>query len=180
MTTEAISIRDATAADAADLLAIYAPFVRDTAVSFEVEPPGAVEFAARIEASLARWAWLVAERGGRAVGYAYAGEHRVRGAYRYSVETSVYLDAAHRGDGLGSQLYRALLPRLAARGLCNAYAGITLPNEASVRLHERIGFEAIGVFRRVGWKFGAWHDVGWWHLPLREAPPQDSEGRDPS
>lgn len=177
---EAIGIRDATPADAAGLLEIYAPFVRDTAVSFELAAPSVAEFAARIEASRARWAWLVAEERGRPVGYAYAGEHRVRGAYRYSVETSVYLDASHRGNGLGARLYRVLLPRLEARGFCNAYAGITLPNAASVRLHERVGFEAIGVFRRVGWKFGAWHDVGWWHLPLRETPPDDDRRREAS
>ena len=85
----------------------------------------------------------------------------------------MYLDASHRGRGIGKQLYAALLPRLAARGFCNAYAGITLPNDASVRLHEAVGFEPIGVFRRVGWKFEAWHDVGWWHLALRDRPPDE-------
>lgn len=179
MTTEpaagALAIRDATPADAAALLGIYAPFVRDTAVSFELEPPAVADFASRIEAALGRWAWIVAVDGDRAVGYAYGGAHRLRGAYRYSVETSVYLDATHRGVGLGRRLYDVLLPRLVARGYCNAYAGITLPNEASVRLHEAVGFAPIGVFRRVGWKFGVWHDVGWWHRPLLERPREDGE-----
>jgi L-amino acid N-acyltransferase YncA len=171
MTVEAPTIRDATGGDAAALLDIYAPFVRDTAVSFELEPPTVAELADRIATAVARRAWLVAEVGGRPVGYAYAAEHRVRGAYRYSVETSVYLAAAHRGRGLGARLYDALLPRLAARGYCSAYAGITLPNDASVRLHQAVGFAPVGVFRRVGWKLGAWHDVGWWQRTLREHPP---------
>jgi len=165
------AIRDATVADAAALLDVYAPLVHHTAVSFEIDPPTVADFAGRIERAVARHAWLVAEIGGRAVGYAYGGEHRVRAAYRHAVETSVYLDAAHHGRGIGTQLYGALLPRLAARGYCNAYAGITLPNVPSVRLHESVGFEPIGVFPRVGWKFDAWHDVGWWHLALRHTPP---------
>ena len=123
--------------------------------------------------ALAGWAWLVAEDAGQVAGYAYATPHRSRGAYRWSVETSVYVAAAARGQGVGTQLYTALLPVLAEKGYCNAYAGITLPNDASVALHRRVGFQAIGVFRSVGRKFGAWHDVSWWHLPLRAEPPQE-------
>lgn len=166
-----MSIRDATPADAETLLAIYRPYVLETAISFELEPPTVDEFRARIERALADWAWLVAERDGRPDAYAYATAHRSRGAYRWSVETSVYVAPGAHRQGLGTALYQALLPRLTARGYCNAYAGITLPNDASIALHRRLGFQAVGVFRSVGHKLGAWHDVSWWHLPLRSEPP---------
>jgi len=168
----ATTIRSATARDAASLLEIYTPFVTATAVSFELSPPAVSEFADRIERAVAGWAWLLAERGGRTLGYAYAGPHRARAAYRWSLETSVYIAPGVKGQGVGSALYQALMPRLAERGYCNAYAAITLPNEASIALHQRTGFEPIGTFRRVGRKFGQWHDVSWWHLTLREAPPE--------
>lgn len=176
MAPPAATIRAATAADAPSVLAIYSPFVRRTAVSFELEPPSVADVAGRIERALVRWAWLVAEteRDG-VVGYAYGGEHRARVAYRFAVETSVYLADSARGSGLGRRLYEELLSRLTARGYCTAYAGITLPNPASVRLHEALGFRVIGVFSRAGWKFDAWHDVGWWQLELRAAPPDDGQ-----
>jgi L-amino acid N-acyltransferase YncA len=157
--------------DAEALLAIYRPFVESTIVSFEVEPPSVAEFQQRIAASLARWAWILAEDGGRPVGYAYGTSHRPRRAYEWSVETSVYIGDAYRGQGLGKRLYGRLIPMLADKGYCNAYAGITLPNDASVALHRSMGFVPVGVFPRVGRKFGAWHDVSWWHLTLREDPP---------
>jgi len=113
----------------------------------------------------------VAEAGGEIQGYAYGSSHRARAAYRWSVETSAYVREGHRGRGLGTCLYGELLPRLAALGYCNAYAGIALPNEGSQALHRRAGFEPVGVFRRVGRKFGSWHDVAWWQRPLRDAPP---------
>jgi L-amino acid N-acyltransferase YncA len=172
-----VSIRSATPADAEALGEIYRPFVVSTAVSFELEPPSVEEFAGRIERALEGWAWLVAEQDGGAIGYAYATPHRSRGAYRWSVETSVYLHQASRGQGIGTRLYTALMPMLSAKGYCNAYAGITLPNDASVALHRRLGFEAVGVFRSVGRKFGKWHDVSWWHLRLREDPPDDERVR---
>ena len=164
------SVRVATEADAAALLAIYTPFVTDTAVSFETEPPSVAEFTARLRECLARWAWLVAECDGVIAGYAYGGSHRARAAYRWSVETSAYLDPRFQRRGIGTALYRALLDALTAQGYCNAYAGATLPNDASVALHRRVGFEPIGVFRRVGYKFGRWHDVAWMQCSLREAP----------
>ncbi|PYQ10674.1 MAG: GNAT family N-acetyltransferase [Acidobacteria bacterium] len=164
-------IRDATMEDAEALLAIYRPFVANTIVSFEVEAPSVAEFRQRIDHALERWAWIVAEQGGRPVGYAYGTAHRPRSAYQWSVETSVYVDDGHRGMGIGKRLYARLMPILADKGYCNAYAGITLPNEASIALHRSVGFVPVGVFRRVGHKFGAWHDVSWWHLPLREDPP---------
>ena len=163
-------IRSATENDAGALLALYAPYVEGTAASFEETVPGVEEFAARVRSSLDRWAWLVAERDGRCVGYAYGTSHRQRAAYRWSVETSAYVDASSRRQGVGRALYLALFDALIARGYCNAYAGMTLPNDASVALHRSVGFEPIGVFRRVGYKFGRWHDVAWSQRRLRDRP----------
>ncbi len=168
-----VAIRSATPDDAEPLLAIYRPYVTGTAISFELEPPAVEEFRGRIERALAEWAWLVAERDGQPIGYAYATPHRARGAYRWSVEPSVYVDGGSHRRGIGTRLYEALLPLLARKGYCHAYAGITLPNDASLALHRRLGFQAVGVFRSVGRKFGAWHDVSWWHLPLRAEPPHE-------
>jgi len=168
-----VVLRSATPTDAESLLAIYRPFVMDTAISFELEPPSVAEFRERIERALVEWAWLVAERDGRVLGYAYATAHRPRAAYRWSVEPSVYLAPTAQRQGIGTMLYEALLPRLAQKGYCNAYAGITLPNDGSVALHQRLGFHLVGVFRSVGWKLGAWHDVSWWHRPLRSGPPRE-------
>ncbi len=164
-------IRDATPADAPALLRIYRPFVVETAVSFETEPPSVAEFEERIAKALRQWAWLVAEDDRGPMGYAYATSHRPRAAYRWSAETSAYIDSAHRGQGLGKKLYRELIPSLRAKGYCSAYAGIALPNQASVALHRSVGFTPVGVFERAGWKFGRWHDVSWWQLALRDAPP---------
>lgn len=164
------TIRSATEADAGALLAIYGPFVRDTTVSFETEVPTAEAFAARIRETVTRWAWLVAEENGTCVAYAYAGSHRIRSAYRWSVEVSAYVAPGYRRRGLGRALYLQLFEQLRERGYCNAYAGIALPNEASLAMHRSLGFSPIGTFRRVGWKFGAWQDVAWLHLPLRDAP----------
>jgi L-amino acid N-acyltransferase YncA len=165
-----MQIRDASAADAEALLAIYRPFVTDTAVSFELEPPSVEEFAQRILAAQSNWAWLVAHRAGVVAGYAYATSFRQRAAYKWSVEVSAYLDPAFRGQGVGRALYQQLISILVAKGYCTAYAGVTLPNEASVRFHEALGFTAVGVFRRAGRKFGAWHDVSWWQLALQNEP----------
>jgi phosphinothricin acetyltransferase len=168
-----VVLRSATPGDAGALLAIYRPYVVETAISFELEPPSVAEFRERIERTLGQWAWLVAERDGRAVGYAYATAHRPRAAYKWSVEPSVYLAPSGQRQGIGTMLYEALLPLLAQKGYCNAYAGITLPNDGSVALHQRLGFQLVGVFRSVGWKFDAWHDVSWWHLRLRAGAPHE-------
>jgi phosphinothricin acetyltransferase len=149
--------------DAAACAAIYAPYVEDGPTSFEERAPDAVELAERIEGS---YVWLVAEEGGEVVGFAYACPHRSRPAYRWSVDVSVYLAADHEGEGHGRRLYDALLSELRVRGFRVACAGITLPNEASVALHEKLGFEPVGVYRGIGWKAGAWRDVGWWQLQL--------------
>jgi L-amino acid N-acyltransferase YncA len=155
------TVRDATEADAAACAAIYAPYVRDTAITFETEPPDAAEFARRIAAATARHAWLVLEDDGRVTGYAYAGPFKERAAYRYACEVSVYLEHGLRRSGGGRALYSALLARLAERGFRTAAAGMTQPNEASAGLHRALGFVPVGTFRRVGWKHGRWHDVAW-------------------
>jgi len=167
----ALHIRQATEADAASLVGIYAPYVERTTVSFETVVPPVEEFAGRIRKSLGGWQWLVAERDGRAVGYAYGSAHRERAAYRFSTEVSAYIDAACHRQGIGRALYLRLFDDLAAKGYCNAFAGITLPNDASVGLHRSLGFEPIGVFRNIGWKYDRWHDVAWMQRTLREGAP---------
>ena len=163
-------MRPAVAADAAALLAIYRPFVETTAVSFETVAPSVDEFAARIAKAIAGWQWLVAERDGRCIGYAYGGLHRERAAYRWSAEVSAYVHQDYQRLGVGRALYMLLFDELAQKGYCSAYAGITLPNEASIALHRSVGFEPIGVFKAVGRKFGKWHDVAWYQRLLRDSP----------
>jgi L-amino acid N-acyltransferase YncA len=153
--------------DAAACAAIYAPSVESTPISFELTPPDAAEFADRIEKYASTHQFLVAEAGGEVVGYAYACRWAERPAYRWSVETSVYVDADHHGEGVGRALYTELFDRLRAQGFRVAVAGITLPNPASVALHEGFGFEPSGALREIGWKAGAWRDVGYWQLRLR-------------
>lgn len=155
-----LTTRAATERDGDACAAIYAPYVTDTVISFELEPPTPEQMAARIAAAR-RYAWLVLEDGGEVIGYAYGHPFAERAAYRWSCETSIYLAAGRRGNGGGRLLYVALLARLAARGYRRAMAGMTLPNEASEGLHLALGFEPAGVYRKVGWKNGAWHDVAW-------------------
>jgi phosphinothricin acetyltransferase len=172
-----MNIRHADAArDAAACAAIYAPFVRDTAVSFEERPPSPDEFADHIERVSRTHPWLVAEEDGEVVGYAYGCPHRERAAYRWAAEVTVYVNPAHHRKRIATTLYRELFGLLSAQGIHILCAGVTLPNPASVSLHESLGFEAVGVYRKIGYKLGRWHDVGWWQLPLRpqndEAPPE--------
>ena len=155
------TVRDATAEDAAACAVIYAPYVTETAISFEYEPPTAEAMAQRIATAQQRHAWLVLEDDGRVVGYAYGGPHKDRAAYRWACEVSVYLELGRRRSGAGRALYEALFDRLAARGFRTLVAGMTLPNPASEGLHRALGFEPVGVYRRIGWKNGAWHDVAW-------------------
>ena len=160
-------IRPAAAADAAACGDIYAPYVVGTNVTFEVEPPTTEQFWARIAHAQAAHEWLVAERNGTVLGYAYGHQFHERAAYDWSCETSIYLDAGLRRQGVGRALYRELLGRLAGRGYRRAFAGIALPNDASFGLHRALGFEDAGCFRRVGWKNGAWHDVAWMQRDLQ-------------
>ena len=166
-------IRLATLSDAEAIAAIYRPVVETTTISFETVAPDRDEMAKRLADTLVSHPWLVCEVDGRVAGYAYATKHRVRAAYQWSVDTSVYVDAACRRSGVGRGLYQSLFAILAAQRFVNAFAGIALPNAASVALHEAAGFEPLGVYRRVGFKLGAWHDVGWWQLSIRahEASP---------
>ena len=169
-------VRLATAFDAAAIRAIYAPLVETTTISFEHTPPSEEEMAGRIRATLDRYPWLVAEDKGCVIGYAYAGPHRSRAAYQWSCEVSVYIHADARRQGIAKTLYTMLFDALRFLGCVNAYAGITQPNAPSVAFHEALGFEPVGVYRRVGFKHDAWHDVSWWQRPLREdaapAPPR--------
>jgi phosphinothricin acetyltransferase len=167
-------IRLASAQDAEQIQAIYAPNVRHTAISFEIEPPAVHEMQQRMNKTLEHWPWVVCEQRGQIQGYAYASSHRTRAAYQWSVDVSVYVHTAARRAGVGRAVYSSLFHLLMLQGFYNAYAGITLPNPASVGLHESLGFQPVGVYRMVGYKLGAWHDVGWWQLALRErsTPPE--------
>jgi len=171
-----LTTRDASEADAAACVAIYRPFVLDTAVSFEITPPTEVEMAARIRESAGTHAWLVAELGGKVAGYAYARPFAAREAYRWSCETSIYLSPRHRGAGVGRSLYEALLGRLIERGFRVAVAKMTLPNPASEGLHAALGFLPVGVHRRIGYKNGAWYDVA---IAQRELAPAADHPTEP-
>ncbi|ANS78474.1 GCN5-related N-acetyltransferase [Serinicoccus hydrothermalis] len=165
---ERVTVRDAEARDAAGCAAIYAPYVRETALTFETDPPDGAELARRIAAAQQRHAWLVAERDGSLLGYAYAGSYRPRRAYARTAETSVYLAHGLGGQGIGAHLYRALLDRLRELGYGTAVAGLTPPNPGSAALHRSLGFAQVGSFTRVGRKFGRWHGCDWWELALAE------------
>jgi L-amino acid N-acyltransferase YncA len=168
----ALDIRLVTGPDAAGIAEIYAPIVASTAISFEIEPPDERETRRRIEETLPRYPWLVCEQDGRVVGYAYATRHRTRAAYQWSVDMSVYVHPDLQRRGIGRGLYLSLIEILKAQGYFRAYAGIALPNPGSVGLHESVGFQSIGVYRNVGFKLGAWHDVGWWELVLQLCGPE--------
>lgn len=168
-------IRVARLDDAPALAAIYAPYVLDTTITFEEVPPSAEEMAVRLTTTLKTLPWLVAVIEGEVVGYAYAAPHRARAGYRWSVDTGIYIDSRCIGKGHGRALYEALLPILVQQRYTAAYAGVALPNDASVGLHEAMGFTPIGVYRGVGSKFGKWVDVGWWTRDLapRTSPPEE-------
>jgi phosphinothricin acetyltransferase len=163
-----MTIRTATPDDADAIAAIYAPLVRDTAISFELEPPNAAQMWARIEKTLPALPWLVSDdASGAVVGYAYASPHRERAAYRWSVDVSAYVRDDRRAQGIGRRLYEQLFGELVDLGYHQAFAGIALPNEASIALHESVGFKPLGVYRKVGFKLNAWRDVGWWQRELQ-------------
>lgn len=166
-----MAIRIASVSDAATVAAIYAPYVLETAISFEEDPPSSDEMARRIAATLATHPFVVSEIDGRVVGYAYAGPHGQRPAYRWSSNVSVYVERNEHRRGLGRPLYLELFDLLRRQGFHSLFAGITLPNEKSIGLHEALGFEHLGAYREVGFKLGAWHDVGYWRLGLRQGPP---------
>lgn len=160
------TIRECRLDDAEAIAQIYRPLVETTTISLEEVAPDAAEMAQRIACVSASYPWLVGERDGTMLGYAYAGRHRERACYRYSVDVSVYVASNTRRNGVGSGLYAALLTRLRSMGFHRAFAGIALPNPASVALHHKFGFERVGVYREVGFKFGSWIDVYWCELAL--------------
>ncbi len=163
-------VRPATLHDAAACAAIYAPYVADTPISLEFDPPDEAEMARRMARFIPSHGWLVAETGapdGRhVIGYAYGSPHHERAGYARSCNVGIYIEPGHGRRGVGRALYGALLPLLKDRGHHLAIAGITMPNPASVALHEAMGFTLVGVYNEVGWKFGTWHDVGWWQRLL--------------
>ncbi len=168
-----LRIRAACAGDAAACAAVYAPYVTDSCISFEYEPPGAEDFERRIAAALA---WFVAVRDGAVVGYAYASRHRERAAYDWAADVAIYTDAGQHGRGMGRLLYEALFVRLRDLGLRRLCAGVAQPNAASDGLHRALGFHEVGVYRRIGWKAGRWHDVRWWQLDIGDGSPPANLG----
>ena len=162
------NVRLATGDDAEDVRGIYAPIVRDTAISFETEPPSVEEMRSRITSTLEKLPWLICESNGRIEGYAYAAPYRARPAYQWSAETSLYVAADAQRSGVGRLLYETLFAILRAQGYFNVFAGMTSPNPGSAGLHASVGFVPIGVYRNAGWKHGQWHNVEWWQLQLRE------------
>jgi phosphinothricin acetyltransferase len=166
------TIRLATPADAEQVHAIYFPYCH-TPISFEMEPPSVEEMRSRLAKVLVQYPWLLCEDSGEVLGYAYATQHRERAAYRWSVDTALYVRQGRQRRGVGRALYTSLLAVLPLQGYINAYAGVTLPNPASVGLHEAMGFQPVGVYRHVGFKCGAWHDVAWFQrlLPPRSDDP---------
>jgi L-amino acid N-acyltransferase YncA len=164
-------IRVAQESDAERMLDIYAPIVTETAISFESVPPTLGEFRQRIRSVLDLHNWLVMEDEHAILGYAYAAKFRPREAYQWTAEVTVYVASPHHKRGIAQALYTSLFAALRLQGFSNAIAAIALPNLPSARLHEKLGFEPVGIFDSVGYKMGRWHDVGWWHLKLQDNPP---------
>lgn len=159
-------VRIAEEKDAGQFLEIYGPICRDTTISFEYEAPGLDEMKSRIAGCLGEFPWIVLEQDKLVLGYAYAGRHRSRTAYRWSTEVSIYVRDSQRRGGLGRCLYTTLFEILCMQGFFNAYAGVTLPNDPSVGFHKALGFDYVGTYENVGFKHGAWRDVSWWRKIL--------------
>jgi phosphinothricin acetyltransferase len=164
-------IRLATPDDAEQVQAVYAPYCH-TPISFELQPPSVEEMRGRLLKVLGHHPWLLCEDAGEVLGYVYATQHRERAAYHWAVDTTVYVRQGRHRRGMGRALYTSLLAVLPLQGFVNAYAGVTLPNPASVGLHEALGFKPVGVYEQVGFKCGTWHDVAWFQRSLRPRPPQ--------
>lgn len=162
------TIRLATPRDAEEMLEIYAPYVRETAVTFEYEVPTVEEFRGRVERTLPRYPWLTAEEDGLLLGYAYAGQFQSRAAYQWDAEGSIYLRPQAHGTGLAEVLYRCLMELLTAQEIKNFYGCITHPNPASEAFHRKMGFIDLAVFPKAGYKLGRWLDVLWNYHPLGE------------
>ena len=161
-------IRVAKPADAAAILDIYAPYIRDASITFETEVPSVTDFESRIQLYLENYPWLVYEKNGRIAGYAYSSKYRERVAYQWSIECSVYVHDDHHRSGIASALYTRLFSILKGQGFTTIYAVINLPNEPSVALHENMGFKYFATYEKAGYKLGKWKNVGWWQLQLNE------------
>jgi phosphinothricin acetyltransferase len=159
-------IRPVLLSDAAAIAGIYNPYIRETVITFEEEEVSAEEIASRIARVTANYPWIVWEEAGRVIGYAYGSTWRTRHAYRFAVESAIYLDSAHLGKGIGKRLYQALIQELRMRGFHSLLGCLALPNDPSVRLHESLGFAKVGHMKEAGWKFERWVDVGFWELML--------------
>lgn len=175
-----IKVREVKPDDAAEILEIYNPIIRDSAISFEVDPLSEAEMRDRIASYTAELPWLVSvhEASGKITGYAYASKHRARAAYRFNAEVSAYVHPDYQGQGLATRLYQAVFSILHDKGYRNAYAGVVQPNEASNHLHTKLGFREIGTYENTGFKFERWHSVRWYQLDLQNAGPgaADSNG----
>jgi L-amino acid N-acyltransferase YncA len=167
--------REATSGDAASIAAIYAPYCESTPITFENEAPEETEIRTRIEKVLPHYPWLVCEFDGRVVGYAYASRHRERAAYRWGVDVGIYIDGGQHRRGIGRALYSSLFPLLVQQGYFKAYAGITVPNEASVGLHVAMGFREVGTYPAEGFKLGDWRNVMWLEMTLQPLVPHPAE-----
>jgi phosphinothricin acetyltransferase len=165
-------IRLANPSDAVGILAIYAPYIRNTSITFETVVPAVADFANRIRSGLETWPWLVYEKDGQVVGYAYASQYRERLAYQWSIECSVYVHDDHFRSNIASELYKTLFAFLRIQGFTTVYAVINLPNERSVAFHEKMGFTYFATYHKVGYKLGQWKNVGWWQLQLNEYIPE--------
>jgi phosphinothricin acetyltransferase len=170
-------IRGSRLDDAGQIAAIYEPFVAESVITFETDPPDATEIGRRMS-SRPLLPWLVADDDGTLAGYAYCSPYRARAAYRWVLECTVYVRSGLHRQGVGRRLYDALFAQARELGYLAVHAGITLPNAASVGIHESLGFEPIGVHPNVGYKFGSWHDVGWWQLRLAPLPQHPAEPRE--
>lgn len=169
-------IRSATILDAKEILRIYSPFILNSGITQETEIPSIESFKERIISTIEERPWLVCELGNQIIGYAYAGRHRERKGYQWCVEPSVYVDEKYYRFGVAKALYTALFDILKLQGYVNAYAVITLPNERSVAFHENFGFRYLTTYRKIGYKLGQWHDVGWWE---RQVNPHQENQTDP-
>ena len=167
-----MNIRYASESDVPKILGIYKPYIENSPITFETEVPGHKEFLIRFNNITKVYPWLVCEVNGAVIGYAYASQLRERSAYKWSVELGIYIDESFQGKGIGRALYEKLIEILTEQGFYNAFAGITLPNTASIKLHESLGFTKVGIYKNVGFKSGKWHDVVWYQFALntRGAP----------
>lgn len=165
-------VRLANINDAKAIREIYAPSILNAAISFETEVPAIEEMQNRIETILQKYPWIVCVVDGKLAGYVYASKHRDREAYQWSCECSIYMHKDFKGKGIGKELYQLLFAILKLQGFRNVYAGITLPNEGSINIHERCGFRHFATYENIGYKFGNWHSVGWWKLQINDYDPQ--------